>query len=153
MLDEDGVRRLRELLDGEREHCARLGSILDAERAAAAALDHAALLACLKEREGVLAAWRQAGDERQRLLRGAGETLQAVAARRTDLGEAVRTFRAEAARVRRAQRVNEGLIGAALAQVTDLLGVIRRALPDARYDGRAALTAAGSTVATRDWSA
>lgn len=129
---------LRGVLETERTCCARLLLILDAERAAAAAYDHAALLACLKEREAIQAEWQRAAAIRRRLLRRAGE-MAALIAEDPDLAVVVEGARREAAVVRRAQRVNEGLIRAVLAQVTDLLTVIRRELPESRYDGRATL--------------
>ena len=131
---------LRALLETERERCARLAPILDAERAAAAGYDHAALLACLKEREGVQAEWQRAATERRQLLRREGLTLNDAVARDPELGALARALQAEADAVRRAQRINEGLIRAALAQVTDLLTVIKRELPETQYDGQASLT-------------
>jgi hypothetical protein len=153
MLAGDEIPRLRALIETEHEQCARLAAILEAERSAAATLDHPALLACLKERETVLAGWHRSAAARRDLLRASGESLTAVAARERSLGDVVRAFRTRAAEVRRSQRINAGLIGAALKQVTDLLTAIKRELPDARYDGRAALTAAQPVVRTRDWSA
>jgi hypothetical protein len=129
---------LRGVLETERACCARLLPILDAERAAAAAYDHAALLACLKEREAIQAEWQRAAATRRRRLRRAGEAAALVAGD-PDLAVILEGARQQAAVVRRAQRVNEGLIRAVLAQVTGLLTVIRRELPESRYDGRATL--------------
>ena len=129
---------LRVLLETERDCCARLLPILDAERAAAA-YDHAALLACLKEREAIQAEWQRAAAMRRQCLRDTGATA-ALMAQQPDLAAVVEAVRQQAVAVRRAQRVNEGLIRAVLAHVTDLLTVIRRELPESRYDGRAALT-------------
>ena len=143
---------LRALLETERDRCARLAPILDAERAAAAGYDHAALLACLKEREGVQADWQRAATERRQLLRREGLTLNEAVAGDPGLAELVRVLRAEAEAVRRAQRINEGLIRAALAQVTDLLTVIKRELPETQYDGRASLTTP-APFARSAWSA
>lgn len=136
----DGYTQLRGLLDAEREHCARLAPILEAERTAAATYDHTALLACLKEREGVQAAWQRAASARRQLLRADGLTLDDAVAGDPRLSDLVQGLRADADAVRRAQRINEGLVRAALAQVTDLLTVIKRELPETRYDGRASLT-------------
>jgi FlgN protein len=147
---EQGLRRWLEI---ERESCERLAPILEAERAAAAAYDHAGLLACLKEREAVQAVWRRAAEARREHVRAAGRPLAALVAADPTLAEVMRHVRARAATVRRAQRVNEGLIRAALAQVTDLLTVIRRELPDSRYDGRAALTTPLTTSRSTSWSA
>ena len=130
---------LRGLLETERACCARLLPILDAERAAAAAYDHTALLACLKEREAIQAEWQRAAAMRRQYLRQ-GDSLAVLMAQEPDLAAVVDAVRRQAAVVLRAQRVNEGLIRAVLAHVTDLLTVIRRELPESRYDGRATLT-------------
>ena len=150
-MDDDDTQ-LRALLEVERERCGRLASVLDAERSAAASYDHTALLACLKEREGVQAEWQRASTTRRKLLRRDGLTLDQAVARDSELTELVRALRAEAELVRRAQHINEGLVRAALAQVTDLLTVIKRELPETQYDGRASLTTPGP-VARADWSA
>jgi hypothetical protein len=44
-------------------------------------------------------------------------------------------------------------VRAALAQVTDLLTIMRRERPDSRYDGRAALTTPAQASAGGRWSA
>jgi len=149
---QDGDTQLRTLLEVERERCARLALILDAERSAAASYDHTALLACLKEREGVQAEWYRASTTRRKLLRRDGLTLDAAVAGDAGLSDLVRALRAEAEVVRRAQRINEGLVRSALAQVTDLLTVIKRELPETQYDGRASLRTP-SPVTRADWSA
>lgn len=144
---------LRELLEAEGDCCARLRPILDAERAAAADYDHVALLACLREREAVQAEWQRAANTRRQRLRAASLTLAAAIDQDPELRATVRAVRRQAAEVRQAQRVNEGVIRAALAQVTDLLAVIRRELPQSRYDGRAALTAPLPASAGGSWRA
>ena len=78
-------------------------------------------------------------------------TLAALASTDPALADVVATVRRDAARVRRAQRINEGLVRAALAHVTDLLNVMRRELPESRYDGRAMLTT--PVPAAGRWSA
>lgn len=143
---------LSALLDLERACCARLLPLLDAERSAAAAYDHAGLMACLREREILQAEWQRAASLRRECQQRAGRPLAALAAADPVLAVALRDTAREAAAVRRAQRVNEGVVRAALAQVTDLLSVMRRARPDSRYDGRAALTGATTSAGGR-WSA
>jgi flagellar biosynthesis/type III secretory pathway chaperone len=153
MAPELSSAELSELLRVERECCARLQPVLDAERAAAVAYDHAALLACLREREILQAEWQRAAGLRRRHQLRTGQSLATLAAADAELASAVREAARAAATVRRAQRVNEGIIRAALAQVTDLLAVIRRAQPDSRYDGRAALTADVAPIVGGRWSA
>ena len=131
----------RALLELERECCARLLPILDAERAAAATYDHVALLACLRERETLQAEWEQVAQRRRASLRDSGSSLAHLAANDVRLATVVAEVRRDAARVRRAQRINEGVVRAALAHVTNTLTVIRRELPDSRYDDRAMLRA------------
>lgn len=152
-MDSTGQRNLRRLLEIERDCCTRLAPILEAERAAAAAYDHAGLLACLKEREAVQATWQRAATARRQHLREAGKPLAVLVAAEPGLADLAREVRSSASAVRRAQRVNEGLIRAALTQVTDLLTVIRRELPDSRYDGRASLTTPLVTARSGSWSA
>jgi hypothetical protein len=132
---------LRALLEAERECCARLRLVLDAERAAAAAFDYPALIACLKERESLQGEWTQAATARDAAVRAEGRPLAAIAAAEPALAEMLRTLRGETAALARAQRVNARLVSAALAEVTDLLDVVRRERPETRYDGRAKLTA------------
>jgi hypothetical protein len=134
----------------ERECCGRLLPLLEAERSAAAAYDHSALLACLREREILQAEWQRAAGRRRELQKIVGAV---VAAKDPDLMATMREVAREATAVRRAQRVNEGVVRAALAQVTDLLAVMQRERPDSRYDGRAALTGAGLSSAGGRWSA
>ncbi len=147
-----GGERLRGLLERERECCARLAPILDAERTAAATYDHAALLACLQERETVQAEWQRVAAERRRLLQSLEGTLNEVATGDPELTALVRALQADADGVRSAQRINEGLIRTALAQVTDLLSVIKRELPETQYDGRASLTTP-TLLARGEWRA
>jgi flagellar biosynthesis/type III secretory pathway chaperone len=142
---------LRAILELERECCARLLPILDAERAAAASYDHVALLACLRERETLQADWEQVAQRRRASLRETGGSLASLATRDAALAAIVADVRRDAARVRRAQRINEGVVRAALAHVTNTLTVIRRELPDTRYDDRAMLRA--PAPAAGRWSA
>jgi flagellar biosynthesis/type III secretory pathway chaperone len=142
---------LRALLELERTCCARLLPVLDAERAAAAAYDHVALLACLREREVLQADWERVAERRRATLRELGVPFAELAASDPELAAVAAEARREATRVRRAQRINEGVIRAALAHVTDTLAVIRRELPDSRYD-RAATLRAPLPAAGR-WSA
>ncbi|MBI3768958.1 MAG: flagellar export chaperone FlgN [Deltaproteobacteria bacterium] len=130
---------LRALLELERECCARLLPILDAERAAAAGYDHLALLACLREREALQAEWERVSRLRRERLRESKVLFATLVADDAALAAVVADVRRDAERVRRAQRINEAVVRAALAQVTDTLTVIRRELPDSRYDGRAVL--------------
>ena len=144
---------LTTLLDAERACCARLLPLLDAERAAAAAYDHAALLACLREREILQAEWQRVAGQRRASQQAAGESLAALVAADPALATAMREAARQAEAVRRAQRVNEGIVRAALAHVTDLLAVMRRERTDSRYDGRAALTDRAVSSAGGRWSA
>ena len=138
----DDVRAtLRAVLASERACCARLLPILEAERAAAATYDQAGLLACLKEREAIQAEWQRSADARRRLVRGGGIVLGDLVKRDAELAALVTAVRAETLVVRRAQRLNEAIVRKLLAHLNDLLTVIRRELPDSRYDGRATLTA------------
>src|SRR4051794_28398202 len=106
------------VLQAERECCARLERVLDAERAAAAGYDYAALVACLRERETLHAEWMQAAQARRAAVRADGRTLAAIAAAEPDLAPIVRALRAQAATVSRAQRVNARVVAAALNHVT-----------------------------------
>jgi len=142
---------LRALLELERDCCARLLPILDAERAAVAAYDYVGLVACLREREVLQAEWERVARTRREHLRAAAAPLATLAAADPALATIVAVVRKDAARVRRAQRINEGIIRAALAHVTDTLTVMRRELPDSRYDRQAVLRA--PTPATNRWSA
>jgi flagellar biosynthesis/type III secretory pathway chaperone len=143
---------LARLLEIERECCGRLLPLLDAERAAAASYDHAALIACLREREVLQAEWQRAAGLRRQRLQGGGVSLARLTADDPALAALVRRVARDAAAVRRAQRINEGVVRAALAQVTDLLSVMRREHAGSRYDGRAALTST-AVSATGGWSA
>ncbi|MCC6850351.1 MAG: flagellar export chaperone FlgN [Deltaproteobacteria bacterium] len=141
------------LLAAERACCRRLAPLLDAERTAAAAYDHAALLACLREREILQADWERAAAQRRRHLEAAGRTLAELAAADPALAREIDATARDAEAVRRAQGINEGIVRAALAQVTDLLAVMRRERSDSRYDGRAALTGQALSSAGARWSA
>lgn len=143
---------LRAVLEAERDCCVRLERVLDAERAAAAAFDYAALVACLQEREALHADWMRAAEARREALRADGRTLRAIAAADSELAPVVRALRTQAAALTRAQRVNARVVAAALGHVTDLLDVVRRQQPETRYDGRAKLTAPART-ADGGWSA
>ena len=147
------IPELSALLRLERECCTRLVPLLDAERAAAAAYDHAALLACLREREILQAEWQRAAGLRRQRQQASGPALATLAAEDPELAFLLQDTAREAAAVRRAQRVNEGVVRAALAHVTDLLSVMRRERPDSRYDGRAALTGAALSSVGGRWSA
>lgn len=143
--------RLRALLELERECCARLLPLLDAERAAAASYDLTALMACLREREALQADWEQIAQRRRVALRDSGLSLAAVATESPELAAVVADVRRDATRVRRAQRVNEGVIRAALTHVTNTLTVINRGMPGSRYDDRATLRT--PVAAATRWSA
>ena len=149
-LESDGPN-LRALLELERECCARLLPILDAERAAAAAYDHLALRACLREREALQAEWERVSRQRRERLRAAPVAFATLLADDPALAAVVDEVRRDVVRVRNAQRINEGIVRAALAHVTNTLTVIRRELPDSRYDGRAVLRAAMPSASR--WSA
>ena len=144
---------LASLLAAERECCLRLLPLLEAERAAAAAYDHAALLACLREREILQAEWQRAVGLRQEHLANAGRSIAELAAEDAGLAREMRETARDAEAVRRAQRINEGVVRAALAHVTDLLTVMRRERNDTRYDGRAAITGQALSSAGGRWSA
>ena len=149
MTPEPSTSELSAVLAIERECCDRLLALLEAERAAAATYDHAALLACLREREILQAEWQRAASRRRELPK----TAPPLAAWAPALAALVRDVARAAAAVRRAQRVNEGVVRAALAQVTDLLAVMRRERPDSRYDGRAVLTGSALSSGGGRWSA
>jgi hypothetical protein len=144
---------LASLMVAERACCLRLLPLLDAERAAAAAYDHAALLACLHEREILQVEWQRAMGRRKEHLAAAGRSLAELVAGDAELAREVRDTAREAESVRRAQQVNEGVVRAALAHVTDLLSVMRRERSDSRYDGRAAITGEALSSAGGRWSA
>ncbi|MCC6764845.1 MAG: flagellar export chaperone FlgN [Deltaproteobacteria bacterium] len=141
------------LLAAERACCGRLAPLLEAERTAAATYDHAALLACLREREILQAEWERVAKLRRRHLAEAGRSLAELAAGDPALGREIAETARDAEAVRRAQHINEGVVRAALAQVTDLLAVMRRERSDSRYDGRAALTGQALSSAGARWSA
>lgn len=147
------VAELQAILADELACCRRLAPLLDAERTAAAAYDHAGLLACLKEREAVQHDWHRVALRRRERLRTSGVTLAVLGAADPALAALVVEVRREAEAVRRAQGVNAGLVGAALAHVTDLLSVLKREAPDTRYDQRAAITGGVPAGAGGGWSA
>ena len=144
---------LTSLLAAERACCLRLLPLLEAERGAAAAYDLAALLACLREREILQAEWQRAVGLRKEHLAHAGRSLADLAADDAELANEMRETARDAEAVRRAQGINEGVVRAALAHVTDLLSVMRRERSDSRYDGRAALTGQALSSAAGRWSA
>jgi len=144
---------LLDLLAIERDCCSRLRAVLEAERKAAAESDLSALHACLRRREAVQAEWRRAAEIRLRRPEGARQEIARAAANDPGLADAVGGLRVEIAAVRRAQSVNQALVRAVLAQVTDLLQVVRRALPESRYDGRACLTGSLPFATGARWSA
>ncbi len=153
MASDPSSSRLATLLAAERACCNRLAPLLEAERAAAASYDHAALLACLREREILQAEWERAAALRRRYVEDAGRTLAELAAADPALARELAGTARDAEAVRWAQRINEGVVRAALAQVTDLLAVMRRERSDSRYDGRAALTGQALSSAGARWSA
>lgn len=130
---------LAELLGIERECCAELARIVDAERRAVARRDLPALLDALKERESLQARWQRASAERRARFASPGSLSTAVAGDR-ELEGLLRTVRSAADALERAQRINVELVRGALAQVGDLLGTLRRAQPSVSYDGSATLT-------------
>jgi len=142
---------LRALLELERDCCARLSPILDAERAAVAGYDHVALVACLRERETLQAEWERVARARREWLRDAATPFAELVAADPALAGIADEVRRETARVRRAQRINEGVIRSALAHVTDTLTVMRRELPESRYDRQAVLRT--PLAAANRWSA
>jgi flagellar biosynthesis/type III secretory pathway chaperone len=144
---------LIDLLGIERDCCSRLRAVLEAERKAAAEYDLSALHACLRQREAVQAEWRRVAEIRLRRPAGARQEIAQALAKDPALANAVRGLRSEIAAVRRAQGVNQALVRAALAQVTDLLQVVRRASPESRYDGRACLTGSLPFATGARWSA
>jgi flagellar biosynthesis/type III secretory pathway chaperone len=152
MMPDSAIPSLAALLDDERACCARLLPLLEAERTAAVSYDHAALLACLREREILQAEWQRAAGARRERQAAAGVSLAHLAADDPELAAALRDATREAEAVRRAQVVNEGVVRAALAHVSDLLAVMRRDHTDSRYDERAALTGRALSGGGR-WSA
>lgn len=153
MPSSDATAELIALLHAERDCCGRLLGLLEAERGAAASYDHAALLACLREREVLQAEWERVARLRRDRHGASAERLAALAGDAPELAAAMREVARDAAAVRRAQRVNEGVVRAALAQVTDLLTIMRRERPDSRYDGRAVLRTPVQERAGGRWSA
>jgi hypothetical protein len=138
-LRRESVHSLADLLVGERRCCAALTELLERERTAAVQNDLDGLLASLREREDLQARWQRVSIARNRAL-AAGPSLAVLTESDSALAETVTALRREAAALRAAQRINDKLIAAALSGVNDLLGTIRRMLPGARYDARAAMT-------------
>src|SRR5262249_38598736 len=138
---------LLELVAIERDCCARLHAILEAERTAAASYDLAALHACLRRREALQAEWQRVALLRARRATSERDEARTVRPRDAQQRERqaarrdIEALRREVTAVRRAQAINQALIRAAMGQVSDLLDIVRRELPDSRYDGRACLTA------------
>lgn len=145
--------KIADLLEIERDCCARLQEIIHAERQAAAEYDLAALHACLKQREAVQAEWQRAAQMRNRQGAAGREELAASIARDPALADSVARLRRQAREVQQAQSINQALIRSVLGHVTDLLDVIRRELPESRYDGRACLTASLPAATGTRWSA
>ena len=142
---------LAELLGVERDCCTRLERIVAEERRAVAERDLPALLEALKERETLQAQWQRASAERRARFAAPG-ALAAAADEDPELVALLRTVRAAADALERAQRINVAMVRGALAQVGDLLATMRRAQPGAAYDGRASLTAPAPAAAS-GWSA
>ncbi len=141
---------LAELLEVERDCCARLAAIVAAERSAVVARDLPALLAALKEREVLQAQWQRASAARRARL-AAGTTVAALANDDPELLALLNDVRAAADALERAQRINVAIVRGALSQVGDLLSTLRRAHPGSSYDGRASISA--PRAAAGGWSA
>jgi hypothetical protein len=135
----ESVHSVADLLLGERRCCAALADLIERERAAAVGHDLAALLAVLREREDLQARWQRVAAARARALAGS-PPLDELAGSDPALGETVAALRRETDALRSAQRINDRLIKAALGGVNDLLATLRRLVPGARYDARAAMT-------------
>jgi hypothetical protein len=135
----ESVHAVADLLVGERRCCAALAALVERERAAAVQNDLAALLATLREREDLQARWQRVAAARTRAL-STGPSLAELCGADPALAEVVAGLRREAEALRAAQRINDRMIQAALGGVNDLLATIRRLVPGARYDSRAAMT-------------
>jgi flagellar biosynthesis/type III secretory pathway chaperone len=145
--------RLRSLLEAEGEACAQLEALLDSERAAVATHDLPRLLDCLRQRELVQSDLERAARERKRFLTEAGTSLPALRSEAPELKDALDGLRRRAVSVRRAQTVNDGMLRAALGQVAELIAIVSRALPESRYDSRAALRTPLPRSPGGSWSA
>jgi hypothetical protein len=143
---------LTEILEVERDCCARLGELIEGERRAIAGRNLAGLLAAVKEREVVQALWQRALAARALRL-GPEEGAAALRARDPAAARLLLEVRTAATELARAQRSNAAIIRGALGQVCDLLATLRRAQPGSRYDGHAALTAPLPHAAGGGWSA
>jgi len=143
---------LEQILGIERGCCDRLKALLEAERTAAATYSLNQLRQCLKEREAIQAEWQRAVHLRTRITK-ADRALAAALENDPKLSGAVAGLRRDVAILRRAQGINQSLLRAALAQVSDLLDVVRRELPESRYDGRASLTNVLPPARRAGWSA
>ena len=140
---DEGSRRASwtEILAAERDCCVRLAEVVAAERRAAVERDLDALLAAVKEREVLQAQWQRAA-ARHVALAGEAGSLAALA-----------TLDPELAALRdRVRTAHDGRVGA-LAQLGDLLAILKRGQPGSSYDGRAALTAPLPSAAGAGWNA
>jgi flagellar biosynthesis/type III secretory pathway chaperone len=139
---DEGTQRapVAELLEVERDCCARLTAIVAAERSAIVKRDLPALLAALKEREVLQAQWQRASATRRAQL-GSETSLAERVGDDPELRALLDEVRAAADALERAQRINVAIVRSALTQVGDLLDTVRRAHPGSSYDGRASLTA------------
>jgi len=144
---------LTEILEVERDCCARLAQLIAAERRAIAGRDLDGLLEAVKEREVLQARWQRVSAAREAAPAAGGTSLATLAARDPDLAPLLIAVRAAATELVRAQRTNAAIVRGALAQVGDLLAALRRAQPGSRYDDRAALTAPLPKPAGAGWSA
>jgi flagellar biosynthesis/type III secretory pathway chaperone len=148
----DGTE-LRSLLEIEHACCTRLRSVLDAEREAVARYELPALLGTLKEREALQGQWQRAAALRRRRVAELVDGMRTAFEADPTLERVVVALREDAAEVRRQQRLNEGVLLAALDAVTDLLTVLQRGLPGARYDERATLSSPMPTNRGASWRA
>lgn len=144
---------LTELLEVERDCCARLAVVVEAERRAVAERDLAGMLDAVNEREALQAQWQRAAASRQARLSSAGASLATLAAGDPGLAPLLREVREAAAELVRAQRTNAAIVRGALSQVSDLLAALKRAQPGSSYDGRAALNAPLPCAAGSGWNA
>ena len=144
---------LTEMLEVERDCCARLTQLVGAERRAIAARDLPGLLDAVKEREVLQARWRRVAASRDAAPATVGGSLATLAEREPALGPLLNEVRAAASELVRAQHINAALVRGALAQVSGLLAILRRAQPGSRYDDHAALTAPLPKAAGTGWSA
>jgi len=143
---------LTEILEVERDCCARLGELIEGERRAVAGRNLGGLLAAVKEREVVQALWQRALAARTARL-GAEAERAALGTRDPEAARLLDQVRTAATELARAQRSNAAIIRGALGQVCDLLATLRREQPGSRYDGHAALTAPLPHAPGGGWSA